>query len=73
MIAWDTSPYVRYWDESKTKRETGRDKQTKTKKTAKMSACTPSRKTKSESMKDTVANKEKGRNVVQALPLKPTT
>lgn len=76
MIAWETSPYVRYWDESKTKREAYRDKQTKTKKTEKMSECSPLTKTKSESMKDigTKDKKDKGRNVVQALTfLKPTT
>lgn len=60
MIAWETSPYVRYWDESKTKREAYRDKQTKTKKTEKMSECSPLTKTKSESMKD-IGTKDKKR------------
>lgn len=76
MVAWETSPYVRHWDESKTKREACRDKQTKTKKTEKMPTCSPSTKTKSESRKDTATKdkKDRGRNVVQALTfLKPTT
>lgn len=61
--AWlpETSPYVRYWDESKTKREACRDKQTETKKTEKMSECSPLTKTTSESMKDTGTKDKKDR------------